>query len=179
MKSYLSLVSISARVHRRQSRMTRICIVLAVFLVTSVFSMAEMWIRAEQTSMINKHGNYHIILQDVQTDTAEQLRLRSDIAVFSEYGDINTDADEDYHINGKSVALYGVEETYPADIMNYPAEGTYPHNDKEIALSADAKKLFGFGLGDNITLDTPMGKFDFIVSAFYEDDGEFNESIDG
>lgn len=179
MKSYLSLVSISARVHRRQSRMTRICIVLAVFLVTSVFSMAEMWIRAEQTSMINKHGNYHIILQDVQTDTAEQLRLRSDIAVFSEYGDINTDADEDYHINGKSVALYGVEETYPADIMNYPVEGTYPHNDKEIALSADAKKLFGFGLGDNITLDTPMGKFDFMVSAFYEDDGEFNESIDG
>lgn len=39
MRSYLSLVPISARVHRRQSRMTRICIVLAVFLVTSIFSI--------------------------------------------------------------------------------------------------------------------------------------------
>ena len=30
MMSYLSLVPISARVHKRQSRMTRICIILAV-----------------------------------------------------------------------------------------------------------------------------------------------------
>lgn len=179
MRSYLSLVPISARVHKRQSRMTRICIALAVFLVTSIFSMAEMWIRAEQTSMINKHGNYHIILQDVQADTAEQLRHRPDIAVLSEYGDINTDADRDYHINDKNVALYGVEESYPADIMNYPVEGTYPQNDKEIVLSADAKELFGFGLGDNITIHTPSGNVDFTVSAFYEDDAEFNEIIDG
>lgn len=41
MKSYLSLVPISAKVHKRQSRMTRICIILAVFLVTSIFSMVE------------------------------------------------------------------------------------------------------------------------------------------
>ena len=46
MKSYLSLVPISAKVHKRQSRMTRICIILAVFLVTSIFSMVEMWTKA-------------------------------------------------------------------------------------------------------------------------------------
>ena len=44
MRSYLSLVPISARVHRRQSRMTRICIILAVFLVTALFSIADMWL---------------------------------------------------------------------------------------------------------------------------------------
>ncbi|NBJ93558.1 ABC transporter permease [Parablautia muri] len=179
MKSYLSLVPISARVHKRQSRMTRICIVLAVFLVTSIFSMAEMWIRAEQTAMINKHGNYHIILQDVQADAADQIKHRSDIVAFSEYGDINTDADRDYFINGKSVVLYGVEETYLADMMHYPVEGAYPQNDKDIALSADAKELFGFNIGDKVTLNTPLGNFDFMVSAFYEDDAELNELIDG
>ena len=41
MRSYLSLVPISAKVHKRQSRMTRICIILAVFLVTSIFSMKK------------------------------------------------------------------------------------------------------------------------------------------
>mgnify|MGYP000576816313 CR=1 FL=1 len=46
MKSYLSLVPISAKVHKRQSRMTRICIILAVFLVTSIFSMVEMWTKS-------------------------------------------------------------------------------------------------------------------------------------
>lgn len=179
MKSYLSLVPISAHAHKRQSRMTRICIVLAVFLVTSIFSMTEMWIQAEQTAMVNKHGNYHIILQDVQADIAGQIRQRSDIAAFSEYGDINVDANRGYDINGKNVVLYGVEETYLSNIMNYPVEGSYPQNDNEIALSVDAKELSGFSIGDNITLNTPSGNATFTVSAFYTDDAEFNERIDG
>lgn len=32
MKSYLSLIPISAKVHRRQNRMTLLCIVFAVFM---------------------------------------------------------------------------------------------------------------------------------------------------
>lgn len=179
MKSYLSLVPISARVHKRQSRMTRLCITLAVFLVTSVFSMAEMWVKMEQTAMTNKHGNYHIILKDVQDDKAEQIRQRSDVAVSSGYGEINSDTKENYYIGGKNAVLYGIEETYLTDIMNYPSEGSYPGNDNEIALSADAKELFGINVGDSVTLHTPVGDFDFILSAFYEDDTEFNGIIDG
>ena len=56
MKSYLSLIPISAKVHRRQNRMTRLCIVFAVFMVTAVFSMAEMGARMEYTRLIGKHG---------------------------------------------------------------------------------------------------------------------------
>ncbi len=186
MKSYLSLVPISARVHKRQSRMTRICIVLAVFLVTSVFSMAEMWIRATKTNIINKHGDYHIVLQDVSSDKAEQIRQRTDVLFSSEYrsintdaGEINADAEKGCYINGKNAVLYGVEETYLTDIMNYRVEGSYPANDKEIALSADAIELFGIDLGDNIVLNTPAGDFDFTVSGFYEDDTEYNKIIDG
>lgn len=179
MKSYLSLVPISAHVHKRQSRMTRICIVLAVFLVTSVFSMADMWLIAEKTEMINKHGDYHIILQDVQSDKADQIRNRSDIAAFSEYKVINSDAKQDCYINGKNTVLYGVEEAYLTDIMNYITEGSCPKNDKETALSADAKELFGIRVGDTVTLNTPAKAFDFTVSAFCEDDTEFNSIIGG
>ncbi len=57
MKSYLSLIPISAKVHRRQNRMTQLCIVFAVFLVTAVFSMAEMGARMEYTRLVGKHGN--------------------------------------------------------------------------------------------------------------------------
>ena len=60
MKSYLSLISISAKVHRRQNRMTLLCIVFAVFMVTAVFSMAEMGIRMEQTRLLGKHGDLSI-----------------------------------------------------------------------------------------------------------------------
>lgn len=70
MKSYLSLIPISAKVHRRQNRMTLLCIVFAVFLVTAIFSMAEMGIRMEQTRLLNKHGN--LSLQDIMNSTTGQ-----------------------------------------------------------------------------------------------------------
>ena len=56
MKSYLSLIPISAKVHRRQNRMTLLCIMFAVFMVTAVFSMAEMGTRMELNRLSEKHG---------------------------------------------------------------------------------------------------------------------------
>ena len=85
MKSYLSLVPISAKVHRHQSRMTRICIILAVFLVTSIFSMMEMWNESELTAMRRKHGDWHIALQNMSEKEAQQIIKSSDIAFSSWY----------------------------------------------------------------------------------------------
>ncbi len=179
MKSYLSLVPISARVHKRQSRMTRICIVLAVFLVTAIFSMTEMWTESQTTAMRHNHGDWHIALQNVPEDRAEQIRSNANVAFSSWYDEINVGADQGYYVNGKSAVLYGIEETYITEIRQYPAEGVYPQNEKEVALSADARELFGIKAGDRITLNTPAGDFDYTVSGFYEDDTEFNRMIDG
>lgn len=179
MKSYLSLVTISARVHKRQSRMTRICIVLAVFLITTIFSMAEMLIRGQQQEMIRKHGNYHIALVGIESDIAEQIGQRPDVAVFCEYSERNTERDEGYCLKDKNIVLYGVEEAYCSEIMGYPKEGLYPVRENEIALSADAKELFGVKSGDSVTLQTPAGDVAAVISAFYEDDSEWNEIIDG
>ena len=179
MRSYLSLVPISAKVHKRQSRMTRICIFLAVFLVTSIFSMAEMWTDAETTAMRHNHGDWHIALQNVSKDEAEQIRKNSNVAVSSWYDEINTDAEQNYYIDGKNAVLYGIEESYITDIMKYPTEGVYPQNENEVALSADAKELFSVKIGDEITLDTPVGDVKYTISGFYEDDTEFNDIIGG
>lgn len=179
MRSYLSLVPISAKVHKRQSRMTRICIILAVFLVTSIFSMAEMWTDAETTAMRHNHGDWHIALQNVSKDEAEKIRKNSNVAVSSWYDEINTDAEQNYYIDGKNAVLYGIEESYITDIMKYPTEGVYPQNENEVALSADAKELFSVKIGDEITLDTPVGDVKYTISGFYEDDTEFNDIIGG
>ena len=179
MKSYLSLIPISAKVHRRQSRMTRICIILAVFLVTSIFSMLEMWTNGQTMAMRSNHGDWHIILQNMSEDEAKQIIDSSDVAYSSWYDDINVNADQGYYINGKNAVLYGIEETYVTDIMKYPLEGSYPQNEKEVALSADAKELFNFQIGDNIILNTPAGDFNYTISGFYEDDEDFNDIIDG
>ena len=179
MKSYLSLIPISAKVHRRQSRMTRICIILAVFLVTSIFSLLEMWTNGQTMAMRSNHGDWHIILQNISEDEVKQIIDSSDVAYSSWYDDINVNADQGYYINGKNAVLYGIEETYVTDIMKYPLEGSYPQNEKEVALSADAKELFNVQIGDNIILNTPAGDFNYTISGFYEDDEDFNDIIDG
>ena len=53
MKHYLDLIPISAKQRKHQSRMTRFCIILAVFLVASIFSMADMEIQEEHTSELH------------------------------------------------------------------------------------------------------------------------------
>ena len=70
MKSYLSLIPISAKVRKRQNSMTLLCIVFAVFLVTAVFSMADMGVKMEQSRLLEKHGN--LTLQDLLTNTMTQ-----------------------------------------------------------------------------------------------------------
>ena len=52
MRSYLSLIPISAKVRRRQNRMT----LIAVFLVTTIFSMVGAIVDMEKTNMISNHG---------------------------------------------------------------------------------------------------------------------------
>ena len=80
MKSYLSLIPISAKVHKRQNRMTILCIIFAVFLVTAIFSMAEMGIRMEQTRLVNKHGD--LTLQDIISSTTGQTLCITAIVFF-------------------------------------------------------------------------------------------------
>lgn len=60
MRSYLSLIPISAKIRRKNNRLTVTCIAISVFLVTAIFSLAEMGIRMETTRLLEKHGGLSI-----------------------------------------------------------------------------------------------------------------------
>lgn len=80
MKSYLSLIPISAKVHRRQNRMTLLCIIFSVFMVTAIFSMAEMGARMEQARLMEKHGS--LSLQELFSSTMGQTLLMAAMVLF-------------------------------------------------------------------------------------------------
>lgn len=80
MKSYLSLIPISAKAHKRQNRMTILCIIFSVFMVTAVFSMAEMGARMEQTRLLEKHGS--LSLKSLFGSTIGQTLLTTAIILF-------------------------------------------------------------------------------------------------
>ena len=175
MKSYLSLIPISAKVRRKQNRLTVICIILAVFLVTVIFSMTDVWLTSEKAGLIRKHGNYHIILNNVSEDTAGLIHRRDDIAASAQYGSINDDGAEKYYINDKITALYGSEQAYISDIRNFATDGEYPQNDSEIMLSEQAKSDFNMSIGDSVTINTPAGDFVCTISGFCDDSIELRD----
>ena len=81
MKSYLSLIPISARVRRRQNRMTLLCIIFAVFLVTAIFSVADMNVRMEQARLTEKHAQDFSFAAIMDTAMGQTLFLTG-IALF-------------------------------------------------------------------------------------------------
>ncbi len=172
MRSYLSLIPISARVRRKQSKMTLICIALAVFLVTAIFSLTEAMINMEMDNSIDVAGNWHIWLNGAQDEQARQIAARSDVAVTSWYSvlnldeDLNLTMDKKYFIQGAPTALCGVEQPFITDIMHYFSEGSQVAGENQAVLTENARKLLGVKEGDAITLNTPAGNYDFVVSGF-------------
>ena len=80
MRSYLGLIPISAKVHKRQNRMTILCIVFSVFMVTAVFSLAEAGARMELTRLIEKHGDLPV--HNLFDSTAGQTLLLTGAFLF-------------------------------------------------------------------------------------------------
>lgn len=178
MKSYLDLIPLSAKVHKKQNRMTILCIVLAVFLVSAVFSMADMGVRAEKVNMIAKHGNWHIKLRETDENTAQSIFARSEIAAASWYDSLNYKIDKDYYINGKKAAICGVDKTFITDIRTESFEGDFPKDAQEVMLTANAREILGICIGDHITINTPAGDMNYAVTGFkYDESAVFYDAV--
>ena len=57
MKHYLKLVPISAKIHSKQSKMTRICITLAVLLANVMFGLADTYLQGVTQHQMEESGN--------------------------------------------------------------------------------------------------------------------------
>lgn len=89
MKRYLDLVPISARVHKKQNRMSIFCIALAVFLVTTIFGMADMFIRSQIIKTQTETGNWHIGIQNISSEDAAVIAARPDVTALAPYNVLN------------------------------------------------------------------------------------------
>ena len=173
MKSYLSLVPISGKVRKRQNRMTIFCVIISVLLVTTIFSVADMWIRASSEGLQQKHGNWHIRLENISQDTAEEISRHSDVAAIGWSETFNTDGDQPFYIGEKKAALYGADSIYLAELVNALEEGSLPQGDNDVMLSSNARLALDVKIGDHVTVKTPSGDTDFTVCGFGSDDAEY------
>lgn len=172
MKSYLSLIPISARTRRKQNRLILLCIIFAVFLVTTVFSCAEMLTEGQTEGMIRHHGSHHIVISGLSEAQAQEIADRDDVSAAAWCNALGEDVYEGFTINDTRVILYGAEEKYIDDIRAYEKEGVFPQNDGEIMLNTGARERLGVQGGDSVTIHVPTGDFSFTVSGFCADEWE-------
>lgn len=176
MKSYLSLISISAKNRRKQNRLILLCIIFAVFLVTTVFSCAEIMTKGQAEGLIRHHGSHHIVISGLSGAAAQEIAAREDVSAAAWCKALGEDVYEGYYINDTRVILYGAEENYIDDIRAYEREGAFPQSDGEVMLNTGAKERLGVQAGDSVTIHVPAGDFTFTVSGFCADEWEKYDS---
>ena len=156
MKSWLDLIPLSERVHRKQSRMTRICIVLAVALVMTIFGMADMEIRNQIRQARMSDGGWHASFREITPEQAALIAARPQVTAASWYGIYNYGLDEHWCIDGVETSVIGTEEAltrmFPTAEIR---EGTFPEKENEAVFSENARQRLGLSIGDQVTLDTP------------------------
>ena len=158
MKSYLSLIPISAKVRRRQNRMTILCIVIAVFLVSAIFSVADMMLRTQMNRAAGKDGSWHLQIAGITQSQAEQLAQQPDVVCTGAGAVFNEGGEEDYRLNGKRVVLYGCDVQFLLVNRSVAFAGTFPEQDGEVLLGKGAARIFGVAIGDSVTLKLPDGQ---------------------
>ena len=171
MKSYLSLVPIAAKVHRKANRMSLLCIALAVLLVTAIFGMADMFLRSQLIQTRQSDGNWHVAFKNLSDEQAAIIAARPDVASSSWYDILNYQAETDYSIGGKAAAICGLDESFLTDL--YPdagiIEGRFPSDEAEAVLTQNAKKALRLQIGDTVRVQTPNGPLSLTVSGFADD----------
>lgn len=168
MKSWLDLIPLSERVHRKRSRMTRICILLASALVMTIFGMADMEIRNQIRQARMSDGGWHAMFREITPEQAALISARPQVTAASWYGIYNYGLDEHWRIGGVKTSVIGADEGL---IEMFPAaeilEGTFPEKENEAVFSENARQRLGLSVGDEVTLDTPWGeRVKLTVSGF-------------
>ena len=168
MKSYLDLVPISAEVHKRQNRMSVFCIVLAVFLVTAIFGMADMFIRSQIMQARIEDGNWHVAVRDISEEQAKLISARPEVTASSWYGILNFRGDQGYTLSGKDAVICGSEESLITEMQtDVIQDGAFPQKDNEAMITENAKTMLGLQIGDRISIDKSDGtSLSFTISGF-------------
>ena len=170
MKNYLELIPVSAKVHRRQTRMTRWCIVISVFLISAIFGMADMFLQSQKNLAVMTDGAWHVMFRGLDEEQTTLLAARPEVKASTRYAATNYRLDMGYEINGVQTVLCGFDESF---FEIWPgvhlSEGTFPKEMNEALVSTSVRDRMGFRLGDQVEITTPDGALTFQISGFVED----------
>lgn len=170
MKHYLDLIKISAKQHRKQNRMTILCIVLAVALVSTIFGMADMEMRSQMIQAVRSDGSWHAAFV-MEEEQGALLKERPEVENIARYGVLNYRLSDGYQIEGVETAICGFDKEF---LEMFPAaeitEGKLPKERNETVLNESAKIRLKVEIGDTIWLHIPRGDTrQYRITGFVKD----------
>ena len=154
MKSYLDLIPISAKVHRRQNRMIRLCIAISVFLIAVIFSMADMFLQSQKNLTIRREGAWHAVFMELSGEQTAFIGARPEVQSAARFVQTERMWERNLTVGGVKTALAGMDE---AMLRLYPAlfsleAGTFPQAADEALVTESAADDLQLAIGDTVTL---------------------------
>ena len=158
MKNYLDLVPIFQKVHKRQSRMVRRCIILSVFLVTAIFGMADMEIRSQNAQAKINYGEWHAGFRSMSDEETALISQRPKVLACTRYNTLNYRLSMHYQVEGTETVIIGMDESalriFPTAQL---VEGSFPTEEGDAVIDQNMKDRLSLSLGDEISLMAPDG----------------------
>lgn len=165
MKSYLGLVSEYTKVHKKKNRLTVICIAISVMLVTAIFGMAELSVKAQINAYIMQQGNFHVNIKGITESAAEKISRRSDVNV-SDWVAVS----EDTTYQGRELIVQGSGKEFAEQMNLVVLDGRYPSSEHEALLDKRALEQFGLSIGDTIEVPFTNGQTrQYRITGIYGD----------
>ena len=175
MKHYLDLADISDRVRKKQSMMIRICIMLAVFLSASIFSMADMEIRSQIYQTVQANGSWQAVFTGLTEEQEKLIQARAEVKDTARLGNMTAEM-SGCTIDGIKTAVSGMDANLTELLpLIRVQEGSLPAEEDEAAVTETAAGQLGIRKGSRVTLNMPEGQdVTFTVTGILEDASGLN-----
>lgn len=153
MNSYLAITPKYLSAHRKNTRLTVISVMIAVALVTTIFSMMDVFWTYEKQQVISDYGNFHITVRNVTEEEAVSIESRIDVDQAVRYCQL-----DDAALNGHSAVIAtgdsGVSDIFASGLYNLYSimQGAYPEGENELAVESWAAESYGLNIGDTVAV---------------------------
>ncbi|WMJ89669.1 ABC transporter permease [Anaerocolumna sp. MB42-C2] len=163
MNSYLGLIKEYGIIHKKKTRITIICIAIAVCLVTAIFGLAEAMIQAQTIGQIKANGYWHVAFKNIDDETSSLIQNHTEIEVAgwlssTQEGILGTEA----------IAIMGGDEAISGNMGLTVNNGRFPRLANEALLDEHFVKELGISLYDTVKVVLSDGStHDFVITGTY------------
>lgn len=149
--------------------MSILCIALAVLLVTTLFGMADMFVRAQILDAKRRYGDFHVAIKAVTDEQAAQIAALDEVRLAVRYDVYNYQLDKGLTLGGKGICIIGCDEKWMTEIeQDILCEGRFPQNAKEALVVESVKDQLGLRVSDECEITRPDGEpLRYTISGFF------------